>query len=300
MIVKRKGKFVLLDADGKKVLGTHDTFQQAVKQEYAIGKSMGKSKEEIQKLIKTEVARNYKKAYVSNGYVALKVAKPDANKLSLIFNNLGLTGLIKPDKMHMTLMYDKKEGPNNYTANNKSYKAKVIGIDRLGKKGSQWEAIVLKVHSPEIANRHKELKDQGFKHSYGNLLQHISIKYKPSSMDTVIAKKALNVIKNKLPEITLGNEFTEPLNEKPTKKAFLMNGIAQKVLQRANEKTAAIKLRPFKELKSIKLPWYKRLLAKKIAPNNPDIQQALRQAMPGASGRLSRILQKMTDVKNIS
>jgi len=40
MIVKRRGKFVLMTKDGTRVLGTHDTKSDAYKQEYAIKKSM--------------------------------------------------------------------------------------------------------------------------------------------------------------------------------------------------------------------------------------------------------------------
>lgn len=129
MIVKKENDFAVVDADTGKALGTHDSFQKAVKQEYAIAKSQGKSKEEIQELINESVRRNYKKA-----------------------------------------------------------------------------------------------------EKYVDLLKLV--------------------------------------------------------------KTAMIKLRPFKELKTT---WYKNLLASKLAPNNPDIQSALRGAMPGSSGRLHNIVRELSN-----
>jgi len=44
VIKKEKGKYKLYTKDGKKVLGTHDTRQEAIKQEYAIQKSQEKQK----------------------------------------------------------------------------------------------------------------------------------------------------------------------------------------------------------------------------------------------------------------
>jgi hypothetical protein len=44
VIKKEKGKYKLYTKDGKKILGTHETRQQAIKQEYAIQKSQEKQK----------------------------------------------------------------------------------------------------------------------------------------------------------------------------------------------------------------------------------------------------------------
>ena len=58
-------------------------------------------------------------------------------------------------------------------------------------------------------------------------------------------------------------------------------------------KQAMIRLKQFKQLKNIKLPWYRRRLARQLAPNDKNIQDALREAMPGASGRLARALRDL-------
>ena len=215
MIVEKNGNFLLLDQDSKKTLGTHSTFQKALKQEYAIAKNQGKSKEEIKKLINVEVKRNYSKhaGARTNGYVALKVLPTDAKMLSNILKGIGIKDTIPPNEMHMTLMYDEGNQPRRYKISNKSYKAKIVDCEILGKKGSEWEAVVIKLHSPGIEKRFHDLEAQGYKHSYDSLVQHVSLKYKPDKGDLAIIKRAIMLLKKEKPEISLNKEYTEALND---------------------------------------------------------------------------------------
>lgn len=285
MIIHQGNKWLLKDKHSDKTLGTHDSFQKALKQEYAVLKSMGKSKEEIQAAIDEEVARNYKKASASNGYVALKLDKQHAKIIHAAAKAAGIKNLIPEDEMHMTLMYDESDSPKNYVASSASYDADITGCTKLGKPGSKWEAIVIEIDSPEISARFKDLKKAGFKHSYGELKQHISIKYKPEKDDLSKLKKAIDVLKQHLPRLKLSNEYTESIVDDATKKASLLAQLQQDIV-----KTAAIKLSPFKALKDINIPWYKKFLNKHIVLNNPDIQDALKQSTSDGLGRLTRLL----------
>lgn len=89
MIFKRNGKFVLMNSTGEKILGTHTSFQDAIKQEYAIGKSQKKSKEEIQALINAEVKRNYKKASKYSKFIKRASLRSQLSMLKRFFGQHG-------------------------------------------------------------------------------------------------------------------------------------------------------------------------------------------------------------------
>lgn len=117
--------------------------------------------------------------------------------------------LIPANKLHATIMYDERN-PDIFPSKSKSvYKAKVKGVKTLGEPGSKWYAAALVLESPAIQNRFKQLLDEGFQHSYDDLLLHVSLCY---GKDTDILAPLLEKLlaEGKLPEtITLCNESWE-------------------------------------------------------------------------------------------
>lgn len=145
------------------------------------------------------------------GYVSLSLDKSQGKDIYKIFKTAGLDS-IKASDFHITLMYDESNPEIEVLKNTKIYSAKISGVERLGKKGSKWEAIALTLTSPEIEKRHKELKNAGFKHSYPEYKCHMSIIYKPASTDEDI----INLIHklNVLPKVLkFGDEKHEKIKK---------------------------------------------------------------------------------------
>lgn len=116
------------------------------------------------------------------GFVALKLDSVQGKEINKIFKTAGINCLT-PSKFHVTVMYDESDPVIDLLKNTKTYEATITGVERLGEKGSKYEAIALILKSPEIVKRHKELKNAGFKHKYPDIKVHMSILYKPEDTD---------------------------------------------------------------------------------------------------------------------
>ncbi|AMM43683.1 RNA ligase [Pectobacterium phage vB_PcaM_CBB] len=116
------------------------------------------------------------------GFVGLSLDKDQGKEIQKIFKLAGIDCLT-PSKFHVTVMYDESEPEIELLSNDKTYKAKITGVERLGKPGGEWEAIALLLDSPEIEKRHKELQNAGFKHKHPSFKCHMSIVYKPKDTD---------------------------------------------------------------------------------------------------------------------
>ncbi|QGH71903.1 RNA ligase [Klebsiella phage N1M2] len=117
--------------------------------------------------------------------------------------------LIPANKLHATIMYDERNPDIFPSKSNKVYKAKVKGVKTLGDPNSRWYAAALVLECPAIQSRHKQLLDEGFKHSYDDLLLHVSLCY---GKDTDIVAPLLEKLmsEGKFPDtITLCNETWE-------------------------------------------------------------------------------------------
>ena len=121
------------------------------------------------------------------GFVALKLDAAQGKEINKIFKTAGIKCLT-PSKFHVTDMYDESEPEIDLLKNTKRYEAKIVGVERLGKKGAKYEANALILKSPEIEKRHKELKNAGFKHKYPDLKVHMSIVYQPKDTDQDIVE----------------------------------------------------------------------------------------------------------------
>lgn len=198
MIRKEDNQYILYTKDGSRVLGRHSSYSSAINQEKAI-----------------QMRKHKKQGSAGLGYVSLKVNIQDAEKLHKLLSNNGITDLISPEKMHMTLMYDESNPSVGYEPSKKVYASRLFAIKELGE--GEWKAVVLELNSPEISARHDDLKAQGYTHSYDSFVPHVSVKYKPSEGDLMKVKGLFDKIVEELPTITLENESGEPLTNSSTK-----------------------------------------------------------------------------------
>jgi hypothetical protein len=141
------------------------------------------------------------------GFVSLKLDIDQAKEIRKIFKLAGIDCLTAA-KFHVTLMQDESNPQINLLQNDSTYKAKITGIERLGKPGGEWEAIVLLLDSPEIEQRHKELLNAGFTHKFPGYKCHMSIVYQPKDTDEDLIELIYKL--GVLPEeLIFGNEYNK-------------------------------------------------------------------------------------------
>lgn len=141
------------------------------------------------------------------GYVSVSLALPEAIVLNSLVRSFGIVNPIYPSDLHVTLMYDERN-PLTYALphTRKVFRSSIVGFERLGQPGSQWEAIALTLDSKELEDRHQELKSMGFKHSYRDYVPHISIKYRPLPQDYKALEANFELIKERFNNILLIEE----------------------------------------------------------------------------------------------
>ena len=172
----------------------------------------------------------------TQGYVALKVLPESANKIVEFVQGLGIRGVIDPNKLHMTVMYDKSNPETEYEPSTNTYSASIKSIGRLG--DGDYAAIVMHMECPEIVKRHEELKNAGFTHSFPDFTPHISLKYGFTDSDYNIISKSIEDLKS-IGNIRLGEEYSELISGEKT---AMMNKLATDISNKAIEKLAIIKL----------------------------------------------------------
>lgn len=145
------------------------------------------------------------------GFVAIKVNSNDAKKIYNTFHQLGLTKLIQPNNMHVTIFFDQREiiFPE-YEPIKKTYRAKVKGISVFPFQRTK-KVIVLDLESKEIMDRFNELYEMGFRSTYPSFKPHVSIKYNASDEDVEQVLKHSAEIINSISDIKLHNEFSDKL-----------------------------------------------------------------------------------------
>lgn len=150
----------------------------------------------------------------NHGYAELHVDLASGTKLyNVICPACENLELIPMNKLHATIMYDETNPDIVPSLSNKVYKAKIVGVKMLGKVGSKWRSCALIVESEAVLERHKELVKEGFKHSYDDLLLHVSLVY---GTDAEVAYPIIEQLlaEKKLPEsITLCSETWDQIKD---------------------------------------------------------------------------------------
>lgn len=115
------------------------------------------------------------------GYVSAALDTNDQQKVVDLLTEMGITGTIKPEKLHITLMYDESNSVLTTAFADRKFSAKVTGTERLGEAGSKWESIAVTFDCVEAQAFHREMKTlYGMEHSYPELKLHMSLKYQPT------------------------------------------------------------------------------------------------------------------------
>ena len=149
------------------------------------------------------------------GYISLKPFFKDSIHIYEVVSRYLTEGIIKPEDYHLTLMYDirnpKVEFQTNH--NSKVYKATIKDIVKMGNFGEKWSAIAFELDAPKISNRHQELINMGYKHSYPDFIPHLSIKYMYTENDFLKIQDNKNNIISSIGEILLTQETCEILKD---------------------------------------------------------------------------------------
>jgi phage-related protein (TIGR01555 family) len=127
---------------------------------------------------------------VNNGYASVKLDDVSAKFIAAHLESAGIKGAIKPEDMHLTLMYSRESNINTPALTSKKYSAKIIGEPSIIG-DDPWRALVVKIDSDELRARHEELKQAGGVHSYSDFLPHLSIKYSPDESDLDKLKESM-------------------------------------------------------------------------------------------------------------
>lgn len=126
------------------------------------------------------------------GFVGLSLDPEQGKELQRIFKIAGIDCLT-PSKFHVTVIYDESNPEIELLENTKEYTAKITGVERLGKVGSEYEAIALLLDSSSIHGRFKELQNAGFKHKFPDFKCHMSVLYKPNDTDLDLVQLIYNL-----------------------------------------------------------------------------------------------------------
>lgn len=158
--------------------------------------------------------RRVTKLMSNHGYAELHVDLASGTKLyNVIVPECGELNLIPMNKLHSTIMYDERNPDVIPSLSNKVYKAKIVDVKMLGKPDSKWRSCALILESDAVLERHKELVKEGFKHSYDDLLLHVSLVY---GTDSEVAYPTIKQLfeEKKLPEsITLCSETWDQIKD---------------------------------------------------------------------------------------
>lgn len=116
------------------------------------------------------------------GYVSVKPTQELAQAIAKRVSDLGISGGIEADKLHVTLMYSKTKAINALPEPDRVYEATLNGhFEIMGE--APWRALVVHLDSPDLQNRFAELSEAGGEHSYPEFKAHLSLKYDAQEAD---------------------------------------------------------------------------------------------------------------------
>lgn len=131
----------------------------------------------MERKIKMKLYEYIKEQDMGYGYVGATLQDNIQDDLK----SIGIDDII--DDLHVTLIYDERNPVSKNNCNNKEYTGTIKDVEVLGEKDSKWRAITFVLDSDDFVNRHEELKEMGFQHSYSDFIPHMSIKYGPTDED---------------------------------------------------------------------------------------------------------------------
>lgn len=146
-------------------------------------------------------------------YVYRSVTYETAEKLYEWAHSQGLVSLLEPYDFHVTLVYSKSPFIWDYESRNKET-LMVIGGERSVEVFGD-EALVLRISSPQLEERYKELIAMGAVSDYPDYKPHITLTYQSKGID-------VSQIVPYTGDIQLGCEWWQPIGGNPYLKTELM------------------------------------------------------------------------------
>lgn len=135
-------------------------------------------------------------------YVAMKLHPDSADMLQGIIDKHKIPNPLHKDDLHTTLMYSENKNIDGYKNDDcKCCSAKISGIDSF----DGGNALVLKLDSPELQARHKELADAGAQHSFNEYTPHITLSYDATDYDRAGMQYLMGT------EVKFSGEYGEPI-----------------------------------------------------------------------------------------
>jgi len=121
------------------------------------------------------------------GYISVNLVKEEERKLSRDIAELGLHP-VSEFPFHVTMMFDDRECEETRCVINPDalFTATVLGFKPLG------DAIVAELHSIGLQREFTRLREAGYEHSFGSLLLHMSLVYKPDGYELEVVKAGLD------------------------------------------------------------------------------------------------------------
>lgn len=129
---------------------------------------------------------------MSYGYVGLKLNSSSADAIYSVVNNIGVEGVVFPNDMHVTIMYDVRNVIETVDISDKNFVASLTNISMFGDYDDRWSAIVIELECLQLRQRYRELVSMGFTHSYDEFRPHVTIKYCPTLSDYAVLKTRFN------------------------------------------------------------------------------------------------------------
>jgi len=138
----------------------------------------------------------------SGMYIGMKLHPDSAATLAHIATVHGIPNPLTKTDLHTTIMYSKNKKLDDYEDDNsRCCSAKISGIDKFDNNS----ALVLKLDSPDLQNRNKELSDAGLEHSFDPFVPHITLSYGATDYDAA----GLEYLKGT--EIKFNGEYGQPV-----------------------------------------------------------------------------------------
>ena len=147
----------------------------------------------------------YYKSYKNGNYVGMRLSAESVEKVKKLMKKLKLNQPVSDDDLHVTLMYSPEKGNPSFTPSNLEH---VATASEFALFGDENDCLVIKLQSDSLQARHADLLAFGFQHTYSEYSPHVTLSYQYEG------DKPSNDLLDDLGELTLVDEYIEPLDEK--------------------------------------------------------------------------------------
>jgi 2'-5' RNA ligase len=146
-------------------------------------------------------------------YITLKPDEQTKAHLVCLIDKLNLDNPVKENDLHITLIYSKEitKEANNYKINQSKYTVNAAHFDLYG---DNKDHLVIVINSEDLHEKHNNLKNNGFQHSYKKHNPHITIAFNTSKIpvDTLLKELSNEELVFEKEQVHDINKKTKPKN----------------------------------------------------------------------------------------